>query len=58
MAYIPRTLVIGRCIRCGKKIYRGDEMYRCANCGVYYCPICRRKIFDKCAICQTELEMS
>jgi len=55
MAYIPKTLVIGRCTRCGKKIYKGDTAYKCPNCGILICPTCYKKVFGKCPICQTEL---
>ncbi|PLJ77621.1 hypothetical protein [Infirmifilum sp. SLHALR2] len=51
MAYVPKTLVLGRCVRCGKKIYRGDEYFFCEKCGVSYCPTCARKTFGKCQIC-------
>ena len=56
MAYVPKVLMIGRCVRCGKRLYRGDVMYKCPKCDVLYCPICYRKTFGKCAICQADLE--
>jgi len=56
MAYVPKSLMIGRCVRCGKKLYKGDLMYRCPKCDVIYCPTCNKKIFGKCAICLTPLE--
>ncbi len=56
MAYVPKTLVIGRCVRCGKKLYRGDEVYYCPSCEVYYCSTCAKKIFYKCAICGKDLQ--
>ena len=57
MAYVPKPLVLGRCVRCGKKLYRGDVYYYCPECDVYYCDICTRKLFNKCGICQKELLM-
>ncbi len=51
MAYVPKTLVIGRCVRCGKKLYRGDEYYFCSHCEVALCPTCAKKTFGKCPIC-------
>jgi len=56
VAYVPKTLVIGRCVRCGKKLYRGDEVYHCPSCEVYYCSTCAKKIFYKCAICGKDLQ--
>ncbi len=55
--YVPKTLMIGRCWRCGKRIYRFDEYYRCPKCGALYCPTCYKKTFGKCPADQTPLEM-
>ncbi len=55
MAYVPKLLLVGRCVRCGKKLYKGDEMYQCPKCNVLYCPICYRKTQRRCPICLTEL---
>lgn len=55
MAYIPKSLVVGRCVRCGKKLYRSDVIYKCPKCDVIYCPTCSRKTFNKCQICLSEL---
>ncbi len=57
MAYVPKPLVVGRCVRCGKKLYRSDIIYYCPHCEVLYCEICYRKLFGKCGICQKEVEM-
>lgn len=55
MVYVPKTLVVGRCVRCGKRIYKGDVAYKCPRCDVIYCPQCREKTHGKCPICLTEL---
>lgn len=57
MAYVPKVLVLGRCVRCGKKLYKSDITYYCPECGVFYCEICRAKLFDKCGICREKLEV-
>lgn len=54
--YIPKTLMIGRCWRCGKKIFKFDDYYVCPKCGALYCPTCYRKTFGKCPCDQTPLE--
>lgn len=55
MAYMPKVLMIGRCVRCGKRLYRGDLYYKCPDCDMNYCPTCHKKTFGRCAICQVEL---
>jgi endogenous inhibitor of DNA gyrase (YacG/DUF329 family) len=55
MAYPPKTLVLGRCVRCGKKLYRGDEYYYCPHCDIPLCPICAKKTFGKCPVCGRQL---
>jgi len=56
MVHVPKLLMIGRCVRCGKRLYRGDEVYRCAKCDILYCPICYKKLHGRCQICLTQLE--
>ncbi|MCC6049597.1 MAG: hypothetical protein LM580_02755 [Thermofilum sp.] len=56
MVHVPKLLMVGRCVRCGKRLYRGDEMYRCPKCDVLYCPICYKKLHGRCQICLTQLE--
>ncbi len=54
--YVPKSLMIGRCWRCGKKIFRYDDYYVCPKCGALYCTICGRKVFVKCPCDGTNLE--
>ncbi len=56
MAYVPKPLVVGRCIRCGKKLYKNDRIFKCSDCDVIYCEICNRKLFGKCGVCGKPLE--
>ena len=56
MAYIPKLLVLGRCVRCGKKVHKGDLFFKCPECKeTYYCVTCYEKTFHECAICGAEL---
>ncbi|MFP3045232.1 MAG: hypothetical protein RXO22_07015 [Thermocladium sp.] len=55
MAYVPKTLMLGRCWRCGKRIYKADDYYTCSKCGTMYCPTCAKKMRGKCAIDGAEL---
>ncbi len=56
MATIPKTLVIGRCWRCGRKLRMYDDYYVCPKCGALYCVTCaERKLFLKCAADGTQL---
>jgi len=56
MAYVPKTLMVGKCVRCGKKIYKGERRFLCSKCNVYICPLCHKKVHEKCPICGTRLE--
>ena len=56
MVYVPKTLMLGRCWRCGKRIYRFDDYYVCGRCGSLYCTTCARKTFGKCPADQNQLE--
>jgi len=58
VAHVPKYLMIGRCVRCGKRLYKGDDMYRCQRCDVLYCPICYKKTQGKCQICLSPLELA
>jgi len=55
MVHVPKLLMVGRCVRCGKRLYRGDEMYRCPKCDVLYCPICYKKLHGRCEIWLSQL---
>ncbi len=56
MAYVPHTLKIGRCWRCGKWIHKDDTYYKCPKCNALYCEICYRKTFGKCPACGAPLQ--
>ncbi|RLE59876.1 MAG: hypothetical protein DRJ32_03900 [Thermoprotei archaeon] len=58
MAYVPKRLFVGRCVRCGKPLYRADEMYRCVKDNIVVCPICYRKTYGRCPICGVQLTPS
>ena len=56
MAYVPKMLMVARCRRCGKRLYKGDLYYKCPHCkNAYFCPTCYSKTFGKCPICGIEL---
>ena len=55
MAYVPKRLMIARCWRCGKPIYKGDDAYYCEKDKIYICPTCYKKLHGKCPICQGKL---
>ncbi len=55
MAYVPKKLFVGRCVRCGKPAYRGDDFYKCQRCNLLVCPICERKLGGRCPVCQSSL---
>ncbi|KUO86354.1 MAG: hypothetical protein RXQ74_00480 [Caldivirga sp.] len=49
MAAIPRTLVIGRCRRCGARLRMYDDYYMCPRCGSLFCVICgEKKLRGRC----------
>ena len=56
MVYVPRTLMLGRCWRCGKRVFRYDDYFTCPKCNSMYCSTCARKTFGKCPADNTELE--
>ncbi len=56
MVHVPRTLMIGRCVRCGKRVFRGERRFRCPRCGVYVCPLCHKKTQGKCPVCSSKLQ--
>ncbi|RLE50345.1 MAG: hypothetical protein DRJ21_01765 [Candidatus Methanomethylicota archaeon] len=49
------AFVIGRCLRCGRKVYKDDDAYKCEHCGIYICEICYRKLRGICPLCKREL---
>ncbi|HDJ89746.1 MAG TPA: hypothetical protein ENG40_03545 [Thermoprotei archaeon] len=58
MAYVPKRLFIGRCIRCGAPLYMDDEAYTCNrhdDVVVLICTGCNRKLFGKCPVCGSSL---
>ncbi len=54
--YVSKTLMIGRCWRCGKKLFKYDDYYVCPKCHAMYCPTCAKKTFYKCPVDGTPLE--
>ncbi|MEM3615667.1 MAG: hypothetical protein QXX09_03355 [Candidatus Methanomethylicia archaeon] len=48
-------VLIGRCVRCGKRLTRIDNVYMCTANKHLYCDICGRKVFMKCPIDSSEL---
>ncbi len=56
MAYVPKMLLVGRCVRCGKRVFKGERRYKCPKCGVYTCPLCYRKVQGRCPVCGMRLE--
>jgi len=51
MAYVPKRLFIGRCRRCGKPIYKGDDYLACNRCSIIICLTCNQKLRDRCPAC-------
>jgi len=48
MAYVPKTLMVGRCHRCGKRLYAMDTRYVCRKRGLVLCETCARKLQFRC----------
>jgi len=47
-------VLLGRCIRCGKKLFVYDDVYVC-NKKHIFCNICSSKLHMKCPICSSIL---
>jgi len=56
MVYIPKTLMIGRCGVCGRRIHAYDDYYRCLSHRIMLCEICARKYQYKCPVGLEPLE--
>ncbi|MCD6154239.1 MAG: hypothetical protein NDF56_06530 [archaeon GB-1845-036] len=50
------AFVMGRCIRCGKKLRKDENFHVCRQCKILICEICYRKVRGKCPICGSDLE--
>jgi hypothetical protein len=48
------TILVGRCIRCGKKVFVSDDFYVCGKKHIF-CGICSVKLHMKCPICSSSL---
>ena len=57
MAYVAKTLMIGRCRRCGKRVYKGDDYLFCENCKLILCIECNKEARGICPACQSELKL-
>lgn len=55
MAYVPKKLFLGRCRRCGKPAYKGDDFLKCPKCQLFICPTCNKKVRGRCPACQSPL---
>ena len=58
MVYPPKTLVVGRCSRCGKRLYAFDYNYLFKNMGYVFCDVCAIKLQYKCPDAVTPLELA
>jgi hypothetical protein len=56
MVYPPKTLMIGRCSRCGKRIYMFEDRYLCKKQGYVFCEVCAKKLQYRCPDGYTPLE--
>ncbi len=48
MVYPVKTLMIGRCSRCGRRLYLYEDRYLCKKTGHLFCDVCARKLQYKC----------
>lgn len=39
MVYPPKTLMVGRCSRCGKRLYLYEDRYVCKKMGYVFCDV-------------------
>lgn len=49
------AFMVGRCLRCGKKLYKDSEAYICESCRILICDICNKKVRSVCPICRKPL---
>jgi hypothetical protein len=52
----PKTLLIGRCSRCGRRLYLYDDKYWCKRHNYVFCEACAKKLQYKCPDAVTPLE--
>lgn len=57
MVFPPKTLTVGRCSRCGKRLYIYEDRYICKK-GYVFCDVCARKLQYKCPDGVTLLELA
>ncbi len=56
MVYPPKNLVVGRCTRCGRRLYAFEDRYICKK-GYVFCDVCARKLQYRCPDGVTPLEL-
>ncbi|AKT34622.1 hypothetical protein PYWP30_00987 [Pyrobaculum sp. WP30] len=57
MVYPPKTLTVGRCSRCGRRLYMYEDRYICKKMNYVFCDVCARKLQYKCPDGVTPLEL-